>query len=49
MLHHSFGRDDPLRFVWSEIYENVKAFLAHLGNSALAVFLEAHFDSVIKL
>ena len=34
--------DDPLRFVWSEVYKNDKALLAHLANLALGVYLDAH-------
>ena len=37
MLHHTFDQDpdDPLRFVWSEVYKNDDALLAHLANPAL--------------
>ena len=44
MLHHTFDQDpvDPLRFVWSEVYKNDKALLAHLANPALAAYLDAH-------
>ena len=44
MLHHTFDQDpdDPLRFVWSEVYKNDEALLAHLADSALAANLEAH-------
>ena len=44
MLHHTFDQDpvDPLRFVWSEVYKNDEALLAHLANPALAAYLEAH-------
>ncbi len=44
MLHHTFDQDpdDPLRFVWSEVYKNDDALLAHLANPALGVYLEAH-------
>ena len=36
MLHHTFDQDpdDPLRFVWSEVYKNDDALLAHLANPA---------------
>ena len=32
MLHHTFDQDpeDPLSFVWSEVFKNDDAFLAHL-------------------
>jgi len=41
MLHHTFDQDpdDPLRFVWSEVYKNDNALLAHLANPALGVIL----------
>ena len=44
MLHHNFDQDpyDPLRFVWSEVYKNDDALLAHLANPALGVYLKAH-------
>ena len=44
MLHHTFVQDpdDPFRFVWSEVYKNDDALLAHLANPALGVYLEAH-------
>ena len=44
MLHHTFDQDpdDPLRFVWSEVYKNDDALLAHLANPAVGVYLEAH-------
>ena len=44
MLHHTFDQDpdDPLRFVWSEVYKNDEALLAHLANPALSAYLEAH-------
>ena len=46
MLHHTFDQDpdDPLRFVWSEVYKNDDALLAHLANLALGVYLEAHAE-----
>ena len=46
MLLHTFDQDpdDPLRFVWSEVYKNDDALLAHLANPALGVYLEAHAD-----
>ena len=44
MLYHTFDQDhdDPLRFVWSEVYKNDDALLAHLANPALGVYLDAH-------
>ncbi len=39
MLHHTFDQDpdDPLCFVWSEVYKNDDALLAHLANPAVGV------------
>ena len=33
MLHHTFDLDldDPLRFVWPEVYKNEDTLLAHLA------------------
>ena len=44
MLHHTFDQDpdNPFCFVWSEVYKNDEALLAHLANPALAAYLEAH-------
>ena len=44
MIHHTFDQDpdDPLHFVWSEVYKNDDALLADLANPALGVYLEAH-------
>ncbi len=44
MPHHTFDQDpdDPLHFVWSEVYKNDDALLAHLANPALGIYLEAH-------
>ena len=44
MLHHTFDQDpeDPLSFVWSEVFKNDDAFLAHLINPPVGAFLEAH-------
>ena len=46
MLHHTFDQDpdEPLRFVWSEVYKNDDALLAHLANPAVGVYLEAHAE-----
>ena len=46
MLHHTFDQDpnDPLSFVWSEVYKNDNALLAHLANPALGVYLEANAE-----
>ena len=44
MLHYTFDQDpdNPLSFVWSEVYKNDEALLARLDNPALAAYLEAH-------
>ena len=46
ILYHTFDQDpyDPLRFVWSEVKKNDDAWLAHLANPALGVYLEAHAE-----
>ena len=46
MLHHTFDQDPDnlLRFVWSEVYKNDYALLAHLANPVLGVYLEAHAE-----
>ena len=31
-----------LRFVWSEVFKNVDAFLAHLVNPPVGAYLEVH-------
>ena len=43
MLHHTFDQDpeDPLSFVWSEVFKNDDAFLAHLVNPPVGAYLEA--------
>ena len=44
MLHHTFDRDpeNPFCFVWSEVFKNDDAFLAHLVNPSVGAYLEAH-------
>ena len=44
MLHHTFDQDpdNPLRFVWSEVYKNDEAFIAHLANPAVGEYLLEH-------
>ena len=44
MLHHTFDQDpeNPLCFVWSEVFKNDDAFLAHLVNPPVGAYLEAH-------
>ena len=36
--------DDPLGFVWSEVYANDAALLAHLENPPLLKFVEQHLE-----
>ena len=44
MCHHTFDQDpeDPIRFVWSEVYKNDEAFIAHLANPAVGEYLQEH-------
>ena len=44
MLHYSFDQDpdNPLGFVWSEVFKNDDALLAHLVNPALDFYFETH-------
>ena len=44
MLHHTFDQDpgNPLCFVWSEVYKNDEAFIAHLANPAVGEYLQEH-------
>ncbi len=44
MLHHTYDQDpeNPLCFVWSEVYKNDEAFFAHLAKSAVGDYLKAH-------
>ena len=44
MLHHTFDQDpdDPLCFVWSEVYIGEDALIYHLANPALAEFFSVH-------
>ncbi|MEC9027923.1 MAG: antibiotic biosynthesis monooxygenase family protein, partial [Cyanobacteriota bacterium] len=46
MLHHTFDQDpdDPLAFVWSEVYANDAAFLAHLSNPVVGDYLAKHAE-----
>ena len=46
MLHHTFDQDpdDPLAFVWSEVYANDAAFLAHLSNPIVGDYLAKHAE-----
>ena len=44
MLHHTFDANpnDPLEFVWSEVYANDEALVNHLSNPPLVKFVEQH-------
>ena len=44
MLHHTFDQDpeNQLCFVWSEVYKNDEAFIAHLANPAVGEYLQQH-------
>ena len=44
MLHHTFDQDpkSPISFVWSEVYRNDEAFIAHLANPAVVEYLQEH-------
>ena len=44
MLRHTFDQDpeNPLCFVWSELYKNDDAFLAHLENPPVGEYLKMH-------
>ena len=33
---------NPLCFIWSEVYKNDKAFLAHLANTHVGEYLQGH-------
>ena len=46
MLHHTFDQDpeNPLCFVWSEVYKNDEAFLSHLANPPVGEYLQAHSE-----
>ena len=44
MLHHTFDQDpdDPLKFVWSEVYRDDQAFLTHLLNPPVQDYVTKH-------
>ena len=44
ILHHTFDQDpeNPILFVWSEVYKNDEAFIAHLANPAVGEYLQEH-------
>merc|ERR1719502_2309642 len=46
MLHHTFDQDpdDPLAFVWSEVYADDAALLKHLTNPPLTKFVGQHSE-----
>ena len=46
MLHHTFDQDpeNQLCFVWSEVYKNDDAFLAHLANPPVGEYLQGHAE-----
>ena len=46
MIHHTFDQDpdDPKEFVWSELYENDAAFLAHVANPPVGEYLAQHAE-----
>ena len=46
MIHHTFDQDpnDPLSFVWSEVYANDEAFKEHVSNAPVQKYLEKHAE-----
>ena len=46
MIHHTFDQDpeNPLCFVWSEVYKDDEAFLAHLANPPVGEYLQGHAE-----
>ena len=46
MLHHTFDQDpeNPLCFVWSEVYKNDEAFFSHLANPPVVEYLQGHAE-----
>ncbi|QNI53892.1 putative antibiotic biosynthesis monooxygenase domain protein [Synechococcus sp. BIOS-E4-1] len=46
MLHHTFDQDpdDPLAFVWSEVYANDAAFAVHVSNPTVQEYLQKHAE-----
>ena len=44
MLHHTFDQDpdDPLKFVWSEVYKYYQAFLTHVSNPPVQDYVAKH-------
>ena len=46
MIHHTFDQDpdDPLAFVWSEVYANDEAFSAHVSNPPVQEYMQKHAE-----
>ncbi len=46
MLHHTFDQDpdDQQTFVWSEVYANDAAFMAHVANPPVQDYLQKHAE-----
>jgi len=46
MIHHTFDQDpdDSLAFVWSELYANDQAFVAHVSNPPVQDYLQKHAE-----
>ena len=44
MLFHNFDKDpdDPLGFVWSEVYTGSDALIAHINNPPVQAYVEKH-------
>ena len=44
MLFHNFDKDpdDPLGFVWSEVYTDSEALIAHINNPPVQAYVEKH-------
>ena len=44
MLFHNFDKDpdDPLGFVWSEVYADSNALIAHINNPPVQAYVEKH-------
>ena len=46
MLFHNFDKDpdDPLGFVWSEVYTDSEALIAHINNPPVQAYVEKHAE-----
>ena len=44
MIFHNFDKDpdDPLGFVWSEVYTDSNALIAHINNPPVQAYVEKH-------